>query len=290
MPDLAASLAAVSAVAPLDGHDAVSSSDADRGAAADGAPLRRRFSVQVSPRWTVLGKANGGYLLTILGRAAQGSGPHPDVLAASAHFLHAPDPGPAIVSSEVLRAGRSASQLRLQLEQNGRPCIEALFTTGTLADEATEEWNREPPADVATFEDCMRLPARAPDGSPVAIMDEVDLRLDPAVLGFATGRPSGRGELRGWLAALDGEPFSAVDLLYAADAFPPASFEIASSGWVPTLELTVYVRARPAAGPLRVRQRAGLITDDRLDETCEVWDAEGRLVAQGVQLAGIRLR
>ena len=29
---------------------------------------------------------------------------------------------------------------------------------------------------------------------------EVDLRLDPSVLGFAAGTPSGDGELSGWLA------------------------------------------------------------------------------------------
>ena len=56
-----------------------------------------------------------------------------------------------------------------------------------------------------------------------------------------------------------------------------------------TLELTVYVRALPAPGPVRVLQRAQLIGGQRVDEACFVWDHCGRLVAQGVQLAGIRL-
>ena len=79
------------------------------------------------------------------------------------------------------------------------------------------------------------------------------------------------------------------DLLFAVDAFPPATFDIEFSGWVPTLELTVYVRAVPAPGPVRVLQRAQLINDGRVDESCFVWDTTGRLVAQGTQLAGIRL-
>ena len=35
--------------------------------------------------------------------------------------------------------------------------------------------------------------------------------------------------------------------------------------------------------------RAQLIDAQRVDETCFVWDSTGRLVAQGTQLAGVRL-
>jgi hypothetical protein len=58
---------------------------------------------------------------------------------------------------------------------------------------------------------------------------------------------------------------------------------------VPTLELTVYVRALPRPGPVRVLHRAHLIEEQRVDESCYIWDREGRLVAQGRQLAGVRL-
>ena len=75
----------------------------------------------------------------------------------------------------------------------------------------------------------------------------------------------------------------------AVDAFPPATFDIEYTGWVPTLELTAYVRAQPAPGPVRVRQRAHLIDADRVDQSCHIWDSTGRLVAHGTQLAGIWL-
>ncbi|MGI8666851.1 MAG: hypothetical protein ACR2N4_12595 [Jatrophihabitans sp.] len=58
---------------------------------------------------------------------------------------------------------------------------------------------------------------------------------------------------------------------------------------MPTLQLNVYVRALPVAGPLRVLQKAQLIQGQRVDELCYLWDGAGRLVAQGSQLAGIRL-
>jgi hypothetical protein len=73
------------------------------------------------------------------------------------------------------------------------------------------------------------------------------------------------------------------------DALPPVTFNLGAPGWVPTLELTAYVRARPAPGPLQIRQRGRLVVDGRLDEVCDVWDSEGRLVAQATQLAGVRV-
>jgi Thioesterase-like superfamily len=126
-------------------------------------------------------------------------------------------------------------------------------------------------------------------GISLPIMDLVDIRLDPAVTGFSRGEPGGHGELRGWLSFADGRGPDPLSLLFALDAFPPATFDLASVGWVPTLSLTAYVRAVPAAGPLRVRQRARLVEADLVDEVCHVWDSRGRLVAQATQLAGIRV-
>ena len=95
--------------------------------------------------------------------------------------------------------------------------------------------------------------------------------------------PTRKGQER---SGISNDPTS---LLFAVDAYPPATFDIEFSGWVPTLEMTVYVRALPAPGPLRVLQRAQLIDGQRVDEPCTIWDQNGRLVAQSTQLAGVRL-
>ena len=247
------------------------------------------YRADVDPHWVIGGKPNGGYLLAILGRAASAHGPHPHVIAASAHYLRPPEPGPVSVDVEVLRAGRSASQLRARMSQDGLVCIESLLTTSELG-ESEPYWDRGlPDPGTGTFADAIRLPPVNPIGLSVPIMGEVDVRLDPASFGFGQGRPSGRGELRGWLALPGDEAFDPTSLLYAVDAFPPATFEIEVTGWVPTLELSAYVRALPAPGPVRILHRAGLVDGGRVDESCWVWDARGRLVAQAGQLAGIRL-
>jgi hypothetical protein len=249
-----------------------------------------RFDGEVSPEWTVVGKPNGGYLLAMLARAAAAVGAHSDVIAASAHYLHSPEPGPVVIETELLRAGRSATQVRARMSQQDQACIEALVTTSRLDEGTAAYWDGGlPEIGQVAFEDCVPLPARTPDGGRVAIMDQIEVRLEPASSGFMTGHPSGRGELRGWLALPAGEAFDPASLLFAVDAFPPATFEIEFSGWVPTFELTVYVRALPAPGPVRVLQKAQLIDAQRVDETCLIWDCTGRLVAQGNQLAGIRL-
>jgi len=249
-----------------------------------------RFDAEVDAEWTIGGKPNGGYLLAMLGRAAVSVSEHGDVIAASAHYLHSPEPGPVAIEAEVLRAGRSASQVRARMSQDGRPCVEALITTSHLDETVTPFWDLGLPAvSPVTYEECARLIPILPNGMRVAIMEQIEVRLEPDSSGFTTGHPSGRGELRGWLGLPGRESFDPTALLFAVDAFPPATFDIEFSGWVPTLELTVYVRALPAPGPVRVLQRAQLIDAQRVDESCFIWDHTGRLVAHGTQLAGVRL-
>jgi len=249
-----------------------------------------RFQGGVHPEWTLAGRPNGGYLLAMLARAATSVSGHRDVIAASAHYLHSPDPGPVLIQTELLRAGRAASRVRARMSQRGQACVEALLTVGELDPTKTAYWESGvPQAGVVGYEECAPLVARTPDGRRVPIMEQIQVRLEPASAGFTTGRPSGRGELRGWLALPGGEAFDPSSLLFAVDAFPPATFDIEYTGWVPTLELTAYVRAHPVPGPVRVMQRAHLIDADRVDQSCHIWDGTGRLVAHGTQLAGIRL-
>ena len=248
------------------------------------------FAAEVDPEWTIGGKPNGGYLLSMLGRAATSMSAHDHVIAASAHYVHSPEPGPVLIETELVRAGRSASQIRTRMEQDGQTCVEALITASHLGGDTTPYWDGGlPEMSQSSYEDCPRLIPNLPDGNRVAIMEQIEVRLEPDSMGFTTGRPSGNGELRGWLALPGAEALDPASLLFAVDAFPPATFDIEFSGWVPTLELTVYVRAVPVPGPVRVLQRAQLIDAGRVDESCFVWDKSGRLVAQGSQLAGIRL-
>ncbi|MEV4139573.1 thioesterase family protein [Dactylosporangium sp. NPDC049742] len=248
-------------------------------------PTGDGFDAELDPLWTVGGKPNGGYLLAILARAAvEDAGTHPDPLSASAVYLSPPDPGPATVTVEVLRTGRTASQVRSRLWQKDRACVEALFTLGTLAAAGEPRWVDAQPPPVAAEQGLFPTPSEAPGtGLRIDMLDQFEQRIDWQ----AVGDPP--GELRGWLRLPDGAAWDPVSLLFAADAFPPATFTLGSHGWTPTLELTVYVRAVPSPGPLRVRQRARLLTESLVDQVCEIWDARDRVVAQATQLAAYRM-
>lgn len=97
----------------------------------------------LDPQWTVGGRPNGGYLLALLARAAVTEA-HPHPMSASAVYLSPPDPGPATVTVESLRAGRSASQARARLTQKDRTCVEAVFTLGDLATAGAVRWSEAP--------------------------------------------------------------------------------------------------------------------------------------------------
>jgi hypothetical protein len=245
------------------------------------------YKVTLDPQWTVSGKPNGGYLLAVLARAAIADDPdgtHPHPLSASAVYLKPPDTGPAVVLVDVLRRGRTASQLRARLVQDDVPRMEALFTLGLLSDGARPAWVDAAPPELTPRDECPVSPVEPPGaGVRVEMLTAVDLRVDPVSM------YRGSGDLRGWLSFADGSRFDPVSLLYVADSMPPATFTLGSVGWVPTLELTVYVRAVPAPGPVRIRQRARLLGGDLVDQVCEVWDASDRVVAQATQLAAVRM-
>ena len=96
-------------------------------------PVAHRYEAAVSPHWTVRGRPNGGYLLAIAARAAAAVvGAHPDPVAATATYLQSPSTGPVTLRTEVLRRGRSASQARVVVEQEGLSCVDATFVLGKL--------------------------------------------------------------------------------------------------------------------------------------------------------------
>ena len=252
------------------------------------------YTVDLHPDWTIAGKSHGGYLLAVLARAAlaeagtSGSA-HVHPIASSAHYVAAPEPGPAEVHTEVLRTGRTVSQVRARLVQDGGTRLDGTFTLGTLEAGTTPFFGTNPVAEQPAAEACFRVPSVEPSsGIELSFMKAVDLDVDPAMLGFAMGAPRGLGEFAGRMAFADGAEPDALALLLAADILPPVTMDLGSIGWVPTLELTVYVRALPSPGPLTVQHRARLIEGGLMDEVCDVWDATGRLVAQGHQLAAPR--
>lgn len=249
------------------------------------------YDAELSAGWTIIHAVNGGYLLAMLGRALGQALPHSDPFSVSAHYLTASVPGPAVIRTQVVRTGRTLSTGEaslFQFTEDGSEIerIRVLATYGDL-DALTDDvrTSAEPPA-IPPMEHCLG-PADGPAPIPgsSAITGRLDIRLDPATVGWAVGAPSGKGEMRGWFGLADGRDADPLSLLLTVDALPPTSFELGLKGWTPTIELTAHIRCRPAPGPLRVSITTRNLAGGFLEEDADVWDSAGRLVAQSRQLA-----
>ncbi len=252
--------------------------------------------------WSIGGAVNGGLLMALagsaLGRHLAGHGGnasgHDAPVALSAYFLSASRAGAVEVRTEVARVGRELSTGQVSLAQSpaGTPVerVRALASFGDLRTWEHPVLRSPEPPELPPPDECVPASAAPPDFvAAVPLLARLDLRLEPESAAWATGQPSQRGRIRGWIRFADGRPADPISLLFFLDALPPVAFDLGILGWAPTLEFTGHVRAEPAAGWLRVELSTRTVTGGLLEEDAMIWDSTGAMVAQSRQLAGIRL-
>ena len=239
------------------------------------------YAAEIFDGWDIGGNANGGYLMAIAGRAmAEATGRPPVTL--TGHYLRPAPAGPCTVEVEIVRNGRRFAVASATLSMEGKATLRLLGTFGEQSDGGPSLVRGEPP-ELPGFDDC---PTRPDSGEAPGLMANLDLRLHPDDTGFAVGEPSGTPLIRGWFDLADDEPIDAIALLLAADAFAPPVFNIDMPvAWVPTVELTVHIRAVPAPGRLAGRFESRFLQNDTVDEDGELWDSSGVLVARSRQIS-----
>jgi hypothetical protein len=248
------------------------------------------YDVELSPGWTIIKAPNGGYLLSIVGRALSDALAHPHPFTITAHYLTPSVPGPGVVRTETVRTGRSLSTGQASLYQQAEDGSEVermrvLATYGDLDALPDDVRTAAKPPAIPPVENCVRQSDGPRPPGDTAFLDRLSTLLDPATVGWAVGAPSGKGEIRGWFGFADGRDPDPLSLLLTSDALPPTSFDLGLKGWTPTVELTTHVRHRPAPGRLRVAVITRNLAGGHLEEDVEVWDSADRLVAQARQLA-----
>ncbi len=241
------------------------------------------WSTRLSSSWNVGDNSNGGYALTPVLRALRESVEHPDPVSVTTHFFR-PGRGDidGEVTAEVLRAGRTLTSATGSLHQEGKTRLTVLAAFGDLS--STRSSNKDittPPPDLPPPEEC---PDRSgsDQGVDLPIMTRTDVRIHPD---HAEAGGHHTAEVEGWIRFTDGTEPTSLDLPFFTDAFPPSVFSLLGMvGWVPTVELTVHVRRRPAPGWLCARFQCDDLHDGRLIESGLMWDSEGSLVAQSRQI------
>lgn len=264
--------------APFELDEAVASTLGDDGL---------RHLVMTADWNTPNGTANGGYVLAVLARAALDHAAdagiaHPDLLSVSVSYFKPPTPGPSSVSVSTLRAGRRVSVHEASLLQGDVAVAHAVVTLHDwdAAGDAQHTPHRAPA--LPAPEDCLDLMGRIPAGS-VPIVERYDVR-HASVPGWMEGEPTGVPETLVWVRPKDGRRIDALAAAAIVDGYPPVTTEIGHMASA-TVQLTVHLRRRPDAAWALLDIRTRHVVDGFHDEDVELWDEQGRLVAQARQLA-----
>lgn len=255
-----------------------------------------RYRATIDAGWAVIdgAAANGGYLMALAARAMRDGLDHPDPVTLTAHFLAPPEHGEVDIDVEVVRRGRRHTNVAAAILQGGRERVRLLGVFGDLAQASGPTRIDRQPLPLPPLEECVdttsqsREQARAGTVAPPPIFQRFEHRQPADQMGWAEGRPTGRGEIGGYVRWPDGTPMDTLGVLVVADCYPPAVFNTGDSrlGWVPTLELTVQLRARPnPAGYLATRFETTAVSGGYLEEDGDIRDADGTLVALSRQLA-----
>lgn len=244
-----------------------------------------RYAASLDRGWWIERGPNGGYLAAIVLRAVlvevDDASRRPRSM--TLHYLRPPAEGPCEVAVTVERAGRGLTTVLARLVQDGRDCILALVALGI--DRPGPELHDHPAPTIPGPDDLPPRPG-VPEGAPdIPFRHRFDLR--PA-MGTAPFTPGPEAVGGGWIRTADADPVDDVLVAAITDAWPPAVFSrLELPVGVPTVELTIHFRGAPSREPgwCLVRFRTLEAVAGYLEETGEVWAADGRLLAESRQLA-----
>jgi acyl-CoA thioesterase len=236
----------------------------------------------VSDRWGIAGVPNGGYILALAGRALLRELDPFEPMTVTGHYLGMAQPGPVEIAVDVAKRGKRTAAASARMIQNGKEHARVLATYGVLPANAAPTYSTVRAPEIGTPD---RNELRTHPPAAASIAARLEVRAPPGMLDFQPRGREGAAEIAGWIRFADGRAADPLSLLFFADAFPPPIFHVVPISWVPTLELTVHVRARPASAWLLCAFRTRLLANDLLDEEGEIWDEHGTLVAMSRQLA-----
>jgi acyl-CoA thioesterase len=241
------------------------------------------YAATLTDRWNALGgRPNGGYALATCVRALRDVIPGLDPLAVSAFFLRPAVPGAATIRTELVRSGRRIATGEVKLFQDDKEVVRAVASFADLAQAAGPTTHFEPPPALPPVEETIDLTGGA-SLPEITIINRFEYRVT-ALPGWVQGKPSGDPRMALWLRFRDGREPDPLALVAMVDAVWPAVMELGAMGSA-TIELSVHVRAKPTPGWLACRVATRYVSGGYHEEDFEIWDSDGKLVAQSRQLA-----
>ena len=246
-----------------------------------------RFAGTISKRWDIGTVPNGGYVLAVGLAAVKRTLVAPDPISVTAHFLRPAVHGDVEVFVDVAKTGRSYSTAAARLVQGSNECVRLIATYGDLSRSTGPTHVSGEPPEVPPLSSPRY---QRPEHAQPEIGNRFEFHLAAESVSWMHGQKSGDAEIRGWVRFADGRPSDVSALPLFADAFPPPVFNVIDVGWMPTIELTVHVRARPTSDWLRCKFRTRFMFGGHFEEDGEIWDQAGTLVALSRQIATVPRR
>ncbi len=244
--------------------------------------------LQISDLWNVGSIPNGGYLMAHCAKAMATQLEHKDPISVTAYYLDKTDNAQARLEFEPLRAGKSVSTISARLMQEGEERIRFTAAFSDLSRTKGENYIGQKTPDIADFSACLPVAEIAPH---LRMYEQFNMRFDPACCGWNKGDFREKAEMNAWLEFKDQSKFDVYSLLMVPDMLPPVIFtRYGANGWVPTIEMTVNVRAIPECSRLQLRARTRYMTQGLLEEDVEIWDDKGNILVLSRQLAKLRLK
>ena len=255
------------------------------------------FAGAIDSTWTIGPKVHGGAMLAVCAAAARQQivATDPDQadiqpLAVSVSYLAAPDPGEVALTTVVRKRGRQVSHVDVELTQAGRVAVRAVVTLGRPD---SEELHLQTPTSLASMAveppaETLAVAGDHPMAAIVHVAKGCEMRIDPSSASFLTGQ-QGEAEIRLWVRPFAGDEAdvdtAVLFALMTGDISAPVTMNRGMFGWAPTVQLTTYLRRRPAPGWLRVAATSTVIGSTWFEEDHVVLDSTGAVVVQSRQLA-----
>lgn len=225
--------------------------------------------------WWSFDGPHGGFLASQL-LQAMGQLTERPVRSLYVQFLAAPAEGPAVITAQLDREGRSTTAASADLMSAGAVAVRASAVLGPSAAGPSLLGPRPPDVEPPDVLPPLELP---PDMAPFA--QRLEFRLSRRTQPFS----GGPAELVVWARFRDGRPLDAVSATVMVDATPPALYgTLRSPVAVPTVDLSVqYPGADATEGwvLLGIATRScgqGWCVDDS-----DVWAADGTVLASARQ-------
>ena len=243
----------------------------------------------LSDRWSIGNTPNGGYSMAFAAKAISNSLAHKDPLSISANYLERLDFGESFVKVYLVNESKSMSTARAELIQDKK--VKVIFT-GTFTNFSKSNgldlsMRKEPKFD--SYDDCILQPFK--EGFNPKLEKNLEKKYCKDSIWWENSKKENDAVLNLYMSWPEKEIVDLFTLILFLDATTPPIFnKLGSVGWVPTITLTSHIRGFPSLGPLKVGAKTEFVTKGFMEEDREIWDSDGKLVAQSKQMAKLRMK